>query len=195
MDELSIDWRVLLFTFGVAALIGIFFGLAPLSHASAIHVSETLKSAGGRMSASHSSNRFRGFLVAGQIAMAFVLLAGASLLIDGFIRLEQVRAGFDPSGLLTFSLSLPNSSYKTPAALKALWQRLEERLASIPGVDSVALMSGLPPVRRVNENDTQIEGWVRTPGGALLCVGILSGRQHAFLPDFGHPASRWTLPR
>ena len=162
-DELSIDWRVLIFTFGVAALIGIFFGFAPLPHASAIHVSETLKSGGSRTASSQSSNRYRGFLVAGQIALAFVLLAGASLMIEGFIRLEQVRAGFDPSGLLTFSLSLPNASYKDPAARKALWQRLETNLASIPGVESVALMSGLPPVRRVNENDTQIEGWVQTP--------------------------------
>jgi len=185
VDELSIDWRVLLFTFGVAVLIGVFFGFAPLSHASAIHVSETLKSAAGRMSASLSSNRFRGFLVAGQIAMAFVLLAGASLMIDGFIRLEQVRAGFDPSGLLTFSLSLPNSSYKTPAALKTLWQRLEEKLASIPGVDSVALMSGLPPVRRVNENDTQIEGWVRTPGAPQQSVVYYQAVNTRFFQTLG----------
>jgi predicted permease len=102
--------------------------------------------------------------------MAFVLLAGASLMIDGFLRLEQVRAGFDPAGLLTFNLSLPSASYQAPAARKAVWQRLEEKLTSIPGVESVALMSGLPPVRRVNENDTQIEGWVRTPGAPQQSV-------------------------
>ena len=169
-DELSIDWRVLVFTFGVAALIGVFFGFAPLPHASAIHVSETLKSGGNRTASSLSSNRFRGFLVTGQIALAFVLLAGATLMIDGFVRLKQIRAGFDSSGLLTFSLSLPSASYQNPTARKALWQRLEANLASIPGVESVALMSGLPPVRRVNENDTQIEGWVQTPGAPQQSV-------------------------
>jgi putative ABC transport system permease protein len=185
VDELSLDWRVLLFTCAVAALIGVFFGFAPLSHASAIHVSETLKSAGGRMSASLSSNRFRGFLVAGQIAMAFVLLAGASLMINGFLRLEQVRAGFDPSGLLTFNLSLPSASYQAPATRKALWQRLEDKLASIPGVESVALMSGLPPVRRVNENDTQIEGWVRSPGAPQQSVVYYQAVSSRFFQTLG----------
>jgi predicted permease len=102
--------------------------------------------------------------------MAFVLIAGASLMIDGFIRLGQVHPGFDPSGLLTFSLSIPSASYQTPVARKALWQRLDEKLASIPGVESVALMSGLPPLRRANENDTQIEGWVRSPGAPQQSV-------------------------
>ena len=85
-----------------------------------------------RMSSSLASNRLRGLLVAGQIAMAFVLLSGASLMIDAFLHLAQVRPGFDPSRLPTFSLSLPSASYKTPAARKALWQRLEEKLVAIP---------------------------------------------------------------
>ncbi len=169
-DELSVDWRVLLFTFGVSGLIAVFFGFAPLSHASALHVSDTLKSAGGRTASSLSSNRFRRFLVAGQIAMAFVLLAGASLTIDGFLRLQQVRPGFDPSGVLTFGLAPPSASYKGAPAQRALWQRLEQNLAAIPGVQSVALMTGMPPLRRVNENDTQIEGYVRKEGAPFQSV-------------------------
>ena len=137
------------------------------------------------MSSSLASTRVRGFLVAGQIAMAFVLLSAASLMIEGFLRLAQVRPGFDPSRLLTFSLSLPSASYKTPAARKALMQRLDEKLAAIPGVESVALMSGLPPLRRVNENDTQIEGWVQTPGAPPQSVVYYQAINPRFFQSLG----------
>jgi predicted permease len=106
-------------------------------------------------------------------------------MIDRFLRLEQVRACFEPSRLLTFNLSLPSASYQAPGTRKALWQRLEYTLASIPGVESVALMSGLPPVRRVNENDTQIEGFVRTPGAPQQSVVYYQAVSSRFFQTLG----------
>ena len=100
-DEIALDWRVLLFTLVVSVLTGVVFGLAPLVQVSALRLFDTLKAASGRSSSTNSSNQFRRVLVIVEMAMAFVLLAGAGLMVRGFWRLQQVNVGFNPQGILT----------------------------------------------------------------------------------------------
>jgi predicted permease len=74
------------------------------------------------------------------------------------------------SGLLTFRLALPSAAYPESAAVRSFWSRLEQRLAALPGAQSVTLMTGLPPIRELDANDTEIEGFVRREGGPMQNV-------------------------
>jgi putative ABC transport system permease protein len=162
IDELSLDWRVLLFAFLVCCFTGILFGLAPLVHTSAIRVYDTLKNASGRSSSTAASNRFRRVLVVAELALAFVLLSGAGFMLRGLWRLQQVNAGFNPDRLLTMNVSLPDATYKKPETRESFWTRLQQDLARTPGIQSATMMDGLPPIRPANQDTTEIEGFVKT---------------------------------
>jgi putative ABC transport system permease protein len=183
--EIQMDQPVLLFTLAVSLLIGVAFGLAPFVHVSAIRVFETLKASGGRSSSSMASKRFRNILVVTQMAMAFALLAGAGLMVRSFWKLQQVNPGFNPSGLLTFSLSLPDADYKNQAAIEALLTNLQDRLSRLPGVVSVTIANDLPPVRHEVDNDTMIEGFVPVPNGPIQNVAFYQAIGRNFFETLG----------
>ena len=161
--NIRIDGSVLLFTLVVAVLTGFVFALAPLVMARGLNLSNSLKEAGTRGSSGGVGRaRMRNALVITEVALAVVLVIGAGLLIRSFANLMRVDAGFDRSNLVTFGLVLPNSRY--PVDQRApFFNRLRERLAAVPGVSAVATMSGLPPLRSVNANDTDFE---HIPNGA-----------------------------
>jgi predicted permease len=170
VEEIQLDSAVLLFTLLVSVMTGILFGLAPFIHVSAIRVYETLKASSGRASSSIAANRFRRVLVIAQLAMAFLLVAGAGLMVRGFWKLQEVDPGFDPTRMLAFNIALPQATYKDANAMKNFWKIVEERVGQVPGVKSVTMMNGLPPLRRENDNDTEIEGFVRVPNGPIQNV-------------------------
>src|SRR6185295_2332611 len=101
-------------------------------------------------------------LVVTEIALAVILVIGSGLMIRAFWKLQQVNSGFDPKGVVSFSLNLPSVKYKAPERLQFI-NALDQKLGSIPGVASVSLASGLPPLRRINANDTEVEGYQQTP--------------------------------
>ena len=148
---------MLLFTLGASCFTGVLFGLAPLVHTSAIKVFETLKSTSTRTSGTAAANRFRRLLVITEMTMAFVLLSGSALMIEGFWKLQQVNPGFNPNRLLTLSVSLPDQTYANAAARVSFWTRLQSGLAQTPGISSATMMSGLPPIRPVNEDTTEFQ--------------------------------------
>jgi predicted permease len=185
IDELSLDWRVLLFTFAVCCFTGVLFGLAPLVHTSAIRVFDTLKNASGRSSATAASNQFRRVLVIAELALAFVLLSGAGLMLRGLWRLQQVNAGFNPDRLLTMNISLPQTTYKAPEARQSFWTRLQQDLANTPGIQSATLMQGLPPIRPANQDTTQIEGFVETPAMPVQNVAFYQTVGDRFFETMG----------
>ena len=91
-----------------------------------------------------------------------ILVIGSGLMIRAFWKLQQVNTGFDPAGVVSFSLNLPTVKYKSPERLQFV-DSLEQKLSTIPGVAAVSMASGLPPLRRINANDTEIEGYQQTP--------------------------------
>jgi len=183
--EIALDLPVLLFTLAVSVLIGVLFGLAPFIHVSAIRVFETLKSSSGRSSAGVASKRFRNGLVVAQMSMAFILLAGAGLMIQSFWKLQQVNTGFNPKGLLTFNLSLAADAYKEQGPRVSFWSNLQQRLQALPGVVSVTLAGDLPPVRREVDNDTDIEGFVPVPNGPIQSVAFYQTTGDHFFETMG----------
>ncbi len=162
-DEIGVGLPVLAFTIGVAIVAVFLFGLAPLVQVSERNLANWIRGAGQR-SIRGGGQALRKGLVIAEIALAVILVIGSGLMIRAFWKLQQVNTGFDPSGVVSFSLNLPGVKYKPPDALQFV-NALQERLSTIPGVTSASMTSGLPPLRRINANDTEIEGYQPTPDG------------------------------
>jgi len=163
LGEIGLDLRVVLFTAGVSILAGLLFGLAPLLHLSVQAMPSSLKEGGRRSTAAPGRQRLRRGLVVAEIGLAVVLTIGAGLLIRSLATLQRVDPGFDPRGLLTFQVYLPDSRYPDASTAGAFYASLLQRIEAMPGVRSATAMSGLPPLRDVNANDTEFEGVERTP--------------------------------
>lgn len=162
--EITLDPVVLLVTVAVAIGTGMIFGLAPLLHLGEASVTSALKEGGARTTVSLGRRRMRSGLVVGEIALAVMLVIGAGLLIRTFRNLTSVDAGFDAEGRMTFGIVLPNATYPDSQRAAQTIVDLTQKLAAIPGVTRAAAMQGLPPVREVNANDTDFEGYAPKPG-------------------------------
>jgi predicted permease len=140
----ALDWRVTAFTFGVALLTGVLFGLVPAIQVSRTDLNATLKEASGRSGTGLRHNRMRGLLVAGETAMALVLLVGAGLLIRTFLSLKNTSAGIDTHSILTMQMSLAGGKYSKPGAMDNFLRQANERIESIPGVKGATMCIALP---------------------------------------------------
>ena len=161
--SISLDPMVLLFTLLVSVLTGLLFGMAPLLQLRERIVNLSLKEAGQRATAGAARARLRSGLVMAEVALAVVLVIGAGLLLRSFWNLLRVDAGFNRARLVTFGLVLPQSVYQQPQARVDFFTRLTSQLRQVPGVQGAAAMSGLPPVRLVNANDTDFEDYNPAP--------------------------------
>ena len=162
-SEIGIDLPVLAFTLGVSVLAVFIFALAPLAQLREHNLANWLHGASLRTTGTGSQMLRKGLVIT-EIALAVILVVGSGLMIRAFWKLQNVDLGFDPLHTLKFSVSLPGSAY--PAAEgQRFSQSLVAKLAALPGVQSAAMATGLPPLRPINANDTMIEGFVPTPDG------------------------------
>jgi predicted permease len=161
--EIALDWKVLLFTLGVSIVTGLIFGMAPLLHLREQVVTLALKEGGQRSTAGSARARVRSGLVMAEVALAVVLVVGAGLLIRSFQKLMTVDPGFNRERMTTFGVVLPGAAYPKGESRVAFFNQLSSRLGQLPGVTGVATMTGLPPNRNVNANDTGFEGYTPTP--------------------------------
>jgi predicted permease len=185
VGEIDIDWQVLAFTLAVSVATGVVFGLAPILHIRPATLHDTLKAAAGRNSAAGTAQRFRSILVTAELALALVLLIGSGLMVKAFWKLQEVNAGFDPTNVLSMRLSLPSTTYRDPAAVAGFYRSLIDRVNTLPGVISAAVVSGLPPSRRINANDTAIEGFVPKPGGPIQNIDYYNNVSGKFFETIG----------
>ncbi|MCP3140242.1 ABC transporter permease [Pyxidicoccus xibeiensis] len=143
LGAVAMDGRVLAFTLLTALGTGVLFGLVPALQASKPDLNGVLRhSGGGRFSG--GGHRSRGALVVGEVALAVVLLISAGLLLRSLWRMQAVELGFRPEGVLTWRVALPAAEYPDEARQGALFQRLQERVETLPGVKSVGAISDLP---------------------------------------------------
>jgi putative ABC transport system permease protein len=157
--EIALDPRVLVFTLIVSILTGAIFGMAPLLHLREQVVSMSLKESGQRSTAGAARKRVRNGLVMAEVALAVVLVVGAGLLLRSFEKLMQVDAGFSRANLLPFGLVMPAASYPKAQDRVDFLDRVVDQIKQLPGVTSAASMTGLPPQRDVNANDTDFDGY------------------------------------
>src|SRR5262245_34331567 len=153
-NEVAVDLPVLLFTLGISMATGVLFGLAPLLHTRVKGLATALNEGGTRGSTKAVRHHVRRGLVVAEIALAVLLVIGAGLLVRTVYNLISVDAGFNRSRLVTFSLTLPNATYPQASTRVQMFQRLLVKLRALPGVQAASAMSGLPPNRPVNANDT-----------------------------------------
>ena len=159
--EITLDPVVLVVTMLVALGTGLVFGLAPLLHMGAHAVTQAIKEGGVRTTSNATRNRVRRGLVTAEIALAVMLVIGAGLLIRSFRNLTAVDAGFDTADRVTFGLVLPPAAYPDFQRRVNFYSDVLRALEEIPGVERASAMSGLPPFRQVNANDTDFEGYTQ----------------------------------
>ena len=140
----ALDWRVTVFTIGLALLTGIVFGLFPALHASKPDLVSTLKEASGRSGTGLRHKRVRSALVVVETALALVLLVGAALLIRSFVGLRSVNSGLDPHNVFTFQTSLAGTAYSTTASVSNFTTQVVQRMEAVPGVEAAASTIALP---------------------------------------------------
>jgi predicted permease len=184
-DEIAMDWRVLLFTLGTSVITGVLFGLAPLAPLLVSGISESLKDTAGSTTAAAGAQIFRRILVAGELAMALVLLIGCGLMLRAFWKLQEVHTGLHADDVITMRVSLPSGTYTDNAKITDFWTRFDARLTNLPGVQSAALVSGLAPMRPPNMNDTEIEGFVQTEGGPIQNVDFYQSVSKDYFATMG----------
>src|SRR5581483_2334062 len=135
VSEIGIDGRVLGFTILVSVITGTIFGLVPAIQISKTDLTESLKD-GGRSGSGVRGNRTRNALIASEVAVALVLMIGASLLIKSLVQLENVDPGFNPHNVLTARISLSTAKYNDAAQLE-FFRTLISQTEGVPGVESV----------------------------------------------------------
>jgi putative ABC transport system permease protein len=140
----TIDARVLIFTFAVAILVGVAFGVAPAVELSGGGLSQALAEGGTRSSGSRGSGRVRDVLVSLQLAVAVVLLMGSVLLVRSFLTLTRVDIGMDPHNLLTFDITLSGDRAEYQAKQVQFYTAMLDRIAAVPGVRAAGAAATLP---------------------------------------------------
>ena len=163
--EIAVDPIVLLFTFAVALASGVLFGLAPIMHTRIKGLVTALKEGGDKGATGAARHHVRRSLVMAEIALAVMVVIAAGLLVRTVYNLTNVDAGFNRSRLVTFSITLPRATYPQGTARMQLFQGLLEKLRGVAGVQAASAMSGLPPNRPLNANDTDIDNYTAPPEG------------------------------
>jgi putative ABC transport system permease protein len=186
-SEVTVDPVVLLFTLGVSIATGLVFGLAPLMHTRVADLVTALKEGGGKGATGAARHHIRRGLVMAEVALAVMLVIGAGLLLRTVANLASVDAGFDRARLVTFSMALPAADYPQPSARAQLYQRLLEKLRAMSGVQAVTAMSGLPPNRPLNANDTDIDNYTAPPEGPYENIDYYQSVSTDYFETMGIP--------
>jgi putative ABC transport system permease protein len=185
-SEVTVDLPVLLFTFGIAVLTGVLVGLAPLMHTRASGLLTALKEGGAKGATNAARHHLRRALVMAEVALAVMLVIGAGLLLRTVYNLTLVDGGFDRSRLVTFSMTLPQATSTATGRLQT-YQRLLEKLRALPGVQGVSAMTGLPPNRPLNANDTDLDGYTAPPEGPYENVDYYQAVMSDYFETMGIP--------
>jgi predicted permease len=157
-QAITIDAKVLVFTILVSIATGLLFGLAPAAQMANSDLNDTLKETGRDSAAGAHGNRIRGFLIISEVAVSFLLLIGAGLLINSFIRLRHVDPGFRSENLLTMKIVLPETRYPDKQRRSLFYDELLRRVETLPGVASAAVATNLPLTSSGNSVGIAIEG-------------------------------------
>jgi putative ABC transport system permease protein len=178
LGEITLDWRVLIFTLLASVFTGILFGLAPALQISRTDVQESLKETGRSVIGGRRQYRLRNLLIIGEVALSVVLLVGAGLLFRSFLQLQAVQTGFTSEQLLTLQLSPAGSNYRQDSDYISFYNQAMERVSTIPGVVSVGAINTLP-------FDKGPTGGYRIEGRPLLTVDKWPGANYRTVtPDY-----------
>ena len=178
LQDVHVNSRVLLFAIGVSVFTALLFGLAPALAIVRADVNQSLKEGDRGSTSGAARGRLRQWLVAAEMALALVLLAGAGLMMRTFVNLEHVSMGFNPDHALTFRTDLPGKRYPKQEDFIRFYQNLAARLQALPGVRSVGFGSDIPWTSYDENSDFDIEGQPHDPSIPF------EARYHFATPDY-----------
>jgi putative ABC transport system permease protein len=194
VDQVGIDVRVLLFTLLLSLVTGVLFSLIPALQSLRTEATAQLKESSRGSTVGPRHARAQGIFVAAEVAVSLVLLIAATLLIQSFRRLSQVDLGFNPTGLLSMQIALPESKYPDRPHQRVFFEQVLERVRALPGVESAA-MSDFLPVQGTAKAPFSLEGkppaslsdqplaWVMTVSpGYFRTLGTPLVKGHEFDP-------------
>jgi predicted permease len=206
-NDITVDKRILLFSFGLSTLTGIVFGLVPALKTARVNLNDSLSGSGRSNSGTGAERRLQNGLVIAQVALSLTLLIGAGLLLKSFSRLNGVTNGFDSGNLLALDLNLPASKYATGIQQNVFFEQVKSKLASVPGIRTVSLAGGDPlsdggidsgtleaegrPIADTDKDLVLPLTEVSSDYFASLGIPLLQGRQ--FVEQDGHDASQPTI--
>ncbi len=186
-EEIGLDSHVLLFTLAVSILAGVLFGLAPALKCASRNFGESLK---GRSISGYRSRTQAAFVI-GEMAMAFVLLIGAGLMIRTLVELWRVDPGFDPHNVMNFGINpAPSLADQSPEAIRAFLRGLHASLRDTPGIEYASLDWGATPMESDNETGFWVEGQPQPARSVDLPLAL----EYIVEPDY-LPAMRIPLLR
>jgi len=158
VGEVTLDARVLAYTVGVALVTPVLFGLLPALHLGATDPGTALRSDAAAPGAGAARQRGRRALVAAEVALALVLVAGAGLMLRSLAAVQQAELGFDPERLLSVEIQIPQESYPSPEEVEAYYRRATEAVASLPGVETAGAIWHLPMNHEMALRDVAVAG-------------------------------------
>src|SRR3954469_16984049 len=157
-EMITIDASVLIFTVIVAIVTGLIFGLAPASQAAHFNINDTLKEGGRDSGAGPRGKRLRSALVIAEVAVSFILLIGAGLLINSFMHLRNLDPGFRADHLLALNVDLSETKYPDNPKRTAFFDEVVRRVQALPGAKSVAIAGNLPFTYNGDSGPIGVEG-------------------------------------
>jgi predicted permease len=168
LEDITINGTVLVFTFGVALITGVLFGVAPVWRAIKVDLNTSLK-AGGRSGQSEGGlhvrrHSLRGLLVVSELTLSLMLLIGAGLLLRSFVRLQNVPPGFTTERVLTMEVAAAGPKYYDHKPQINFFKEVESRVAHLPGVVAEGAISGLPLSGDMSWGSINVDGYVPPPG-------------------------------
>jgi putative ABC transport system permease protein len=153
----TVDYVVFGYVAAICVLTGILFGLAPALHVTKANINDVLKEGGRGSVGTRRARWFSGTMVVVELALTIVLLAGAGLMIRSFMKMYTLDIGIRTEHLMTMRMQLPETKYATPETRRVFYDRVEPRLAAIPGVEAVAVTTSVPPFGSA-ERSLEIDG-------------------------------------
>jgi predicted permease len=166
--EIRLDTLSVLVAVGLTLVVGLLIGLVPVMRLRSMNLNTTLRDEGRGGTVSARTNLLRRGLATAQIALAFLLLIGAGLMLASFREVLKIDPGFSPTGVITAQVTLPATTYPDDAALAAASRRLTEAARSIAGVEHAGTTSVLPMTGNHNSSVIFAEGYEMKPGESLL---------------------------
>lgn len=166
--DIGIDGTVLLFTLGLALGAGVLFGSIPMVQIMRGDLTPVFRSDGRTGTASRRAVLVRNGLVTSQVALAFVLLIGAGLMLMSFRAALSVDPGFEPEGVMTGLVSLPSARYADDDARRQFWDALVTEMRALPGVENASVTAQLPYTGNNSSSVIFPEGYVPGPGESVL---------------------------
>ena len=167
-SEVRLDGMAVLFTLGIAIMVGLVVGLVPVLNLRYLNLSQAFREEGRSGTGGRGTRLVRRTLVTAQVAFAFMLLIGAGLLLASFQRVLAIDPGFQPSNVLTARVAPPASRYADAQALRTFTNRFLEGVRAVPGVEHAGMTSNIPFGGDYSDSVILAEGYQMAPGESLI---------------------------